>query len=150
MPPYFRPRFMSSTHVPSSTERLMNPFYHSQVKLPPYRARCLQRFHPYPRSPSSRLPGWARAPDDSDFDFEWVEFLEIVDAFQRLNIDSIPHSDNVYTFPDQAVNDEQADPQQSDDLRAVTPNAADAEEKTEKELKEMVYSRSFSFFMFSS
>ncbi len=63
----------------------MNPFYHSQVRLPPYRARYLQRFHPYPRSPSSRLPGWARAPDDSDFDFEWVEFLEVLLSIHNVN-----------------------------------------------------------------
>ncbi|KAF9499929.1 hypothetical protein BDN71DRAFT_1441570 [Pleurotus eryngii] len=62
---------MSASHAPSSTERLMNPFYHSQVRLPAYRGRYLQRFHPYPRGQSS---GWAR--DGEDFYFEWDEFLE--------------------------------------------------------------------------
>ncbi|KDQ30526.1 hypothetical protein PLEOSDRAFT_1101515 [Pleurotus ostreatus PC15] len=123
MTPYFRPRYMSATHVPSSTERLMNPFYHSQVKLPPYRARYLQRFHPYPRGSPSRLPGWAR--DDRDFDLEWDEFLEMADAFQRLNMDSIPRHNNAYTFPDHAANGEQEEPQETDDLRAVAPNAVD-------------------------
>ncbi|KAG9223064.1 hypothetical protein CCMSSC00406_0000247 [Pleurotus cornucopiae] len=101
----------------------MNPFYHSQVKLPPYRARYLQRFHPYPRGSPSRLPGWAR--DDRDFDLEWDEFLEMADAFQRLNMDSIPRHNNAYTFPDHAANGEQEEPQETDDLRAVAPNAVD-------------------------
>lgn len=61
----------------------MNPFYHSQVKLPPYRARYLQRFHPYPRGSPSRLPGWAH--DDRDFDLEWDEFLEVLPSIHNVN-----------------------------------------------------------------
>lgn len=151
MSPNFRPRFMSAAHVPSSTERLMNPFYHSQVRLPPYRARYMQRFHPYPRSHPS---GWAR--DVGDFDFEWDDFLEasqfihevdmnlgqslfavsvqaqrliltsfqMVDAFQRLDISSVPRSNSLYAFPDHARNEEQAEPQQHDEHRAADSNAA--------------------------
>ncbi|KAL4260003.1 hypothetical protein AB1N83_008255 [Pleurotus pulmonarius] len=120
MTPNFRPRFMSAAHVPSSTERLMNPFYHSQVRLPPYRARYLQRFHPYPRSHAS---GWAR--DVGDFDFEWDDFLEMVDAFQRLDINSVPRSNSAYAFPSHAGNEEQVAPHQQDGRRTTDSTTVD-------------------------
>ncbi|KDQ30518.1 hypothetical protein PLEOSDRAFT_155197 [Pleurotus ostreatus PC15] len=151
MTPNFRPRFMSATHVPSSTERLMNPFYHSQLRLPPYRARYLQRFHPYPRDQGS---GWAR--DAGDSDFEWDDFLEarlfihgvnmglgrglfamplqtqrliftssqMVDAFQRLDINSVARPNNVYAFPAHAATEEQVELRQHDGHRAADSSTA--------------------------
>ncbi|KAL4254015.1 hypothetical protein AB1N83_013530 [Pleurotus pulmonarius] len=44
----FRPRRTSATHQPCPTERMVNPWYFTQLRLPVYKHGYMRRFHPYP------------------------------------------------------------------------------------------------------
>ncbi|KAF7437095.1 hypothetical protein PC9H_003929 [Pleurotus ostreatus] len=49
----------------------------------------------------------------------------MVDAFQRLDIDSVPRSNSVYAFPAHAASGEQVESQQHDGHQGADSGAAD-------------------------
>ncbi|KAF9498040.1 hypothetical protein BDN71DRAFT_431063 [Pleurotus eryngii] len=51
---HFRPRRTSASHQPCSTERMVNPWYFTQLRLPVYKHGYMRRFHPYPYSKRRR------------------------------------------------------------------------------------------------
>ncbi|KAJ8702958.1 hypothetical protein PTI98_001625 [Pleurotus ostreatus] len=51
---HFRPRQTSASHQPCSTERMVNPWYFTQLRLPVYKHGYMRRFHPYPCSKRRR------------------------------------------------------------------------------------------------
>ncbi|KAF9499927.1 hypothetical protein BDN71DRAFT_79272 [Pleurotus eryngii] len=51
---HFRPRRTSASHQPCSTERMVNPWYFTQLRLPVYKHAYMRRFHPYPCSKRRR------------------------------------------------------------------------------------------------
>lgn len=51
---YFSPRRTSASHQPCPTERMVNPWYFTQLRLPVYKRGYMRRFHPYPSSKRRR------------------------------------------------------------------------------------------------
>lgn len=51
---YFSPRRTSASHQPCPTERMVNPWYFTQLRLPVYKHGYMRRFHPYPCSKRRR------------------------------------------------------------------------------------------------
>lgn len=49
--------------------------------------------------------------------------LQMADAFERLDINSVPRSNNLYAFPSHTANEEQVEPGQHDGHRATDSNA---------------------------